>query len=74
MNSKNSKTSHPHRLFLNLSGKVTFKKKGQIFCSIKSQHIAKDKKVIQNNKFKISAIKYGKNTGNPSIKIYVKKK
>ena len=45
MNSKNSKTSEPHRLSLNFSDKINL-----ICCSIESEHVLhmeKYKKVIQ---------------------------
>ena len=58
MNSKNSKTSDPHRLLLNLSEKIYLKGRDKyivlsnliIFCTWKNI-----KKSYKNNKFKISA-------------------
>ena len=49
MNSKNSKTSHSHRLLLNLTYKIDLRRK-DIYCFIKPQYL-----LYMNNKFKISA-------------------
>ena len=57
MNSKNSKTSDPHRLLLNLKDKINLKRSDEyvalsnisIYCTWKNI------KVIQNNKFEASA-------------------
>ena len=39
MNFKNSKTSDPHKLLLNLTEKINLKKSDKICCFIKSWHI-----------------------------------
>ena len=36
MNSKNSKTLDSHRLLLNVTDKIDFKRKKQIYCFVKS--------------------------------------
>ena len=57
MNSRNSKTSDPHRLLLNFSDKINLKRSDKhvalsnLYISYTWKNI---KKVIQNNKFKIS--------------------
>ena len=58
MNSENSKTSDPHRLSLNLTDKIAFRRKDKIYCFIKSQYLLSwknIKKSYKNNEFKISA-------------------
>ena len=58
MNSRNSKTSDPHRLLLNISAKINLKRRDKyvalsnlsIYCTWKNI-----KKSYKNNKFKISA-------------------
>ena len=50
MNSGNRKTSDPHILLLNLSGKMNLKRNEKIHCFIKSEHLVymeNYKKVIQ---------------------------
>ena len=57
MNSKNSKTSDPHGLLLNLSDKINLKR-SNICCFIKFWHLLclqNIKRLYKNNKFKISA-------------------
>ena len=60
MNSENSKTSDRHRLLLNLSDKINFKRSVNVL-SIKKKkkkkrkYKEKYKKSQKNNKFKISA-------------------
>ena len=60
MNSENSKTSDRHRLLLNLSDKINFKRSVNVL-SIKKKkkkkrkYMEKYKKSHKNNKFKISA-------------------
>ena len=60
MNSENSKTSDRHRLLLNLSDKINFKRSVNVL-SIKKKkkkkikYMEKYKKSQKNNKFKISA-------------------
>ena len=60
MNSENSKTSDRHRLLLNLSDKINFKRSVNVL-SIKEKkkkkrkYMEKYKKSHKNNKFKISA-------------------
>ena len=60
MNSENSKTSDPHRLLLNLSGKINLKRKRKDKYSALSNPIVyytwkTIKKSYKNNKLKISA-------------------
>ena len=58
MNSKNSKTSDPHRLLLNLSDKADIKKSCQYAVSSNLSiyyTLEKHKKVTQNSKLKIAA-------------------
>ena len=48
-NSENSKTSDPHRLSLNLTDKIAFRRKDKIYGFIKSQYLLymeKHRKVI----------------------------
>ena len=48
MNSKNSKTSDPHRLLLNLSGKINLKRSDKYVAQILAwKNMEKYKKVIQ---------------------------
>ena len=58
MNSKNSKTSDPHRLLLNLSGKINLKRRER-FVNLSNLNICYTWKNIKmsykNNKFKILA-------------------
>ena len=57
MNSGNSKTSDPHRPLRNLSDKINLKTSNRC-CFIKPWHLLhmeKYKKVIKNNKFKVSS-------------------
>ena len=58
MNFKNSKTSDPHRVLLNLSDKINLKRSGK-YVSLSNLSICytwkKIKKSYKNNKFKISA-------------------
>ena len=59
MNSENSKTSDRHRLLLNLSDKINFKRSVNVL-SIKKKkkkikYMEKYKKSHKNNKFKITA-------------------
>ena len=46
MNFKNSKTSDPNKLLLNLTEKINLKKSDKICCFIKSWHILYMKKII----------------------------
>ena len=58
MNSKNSETSDPHRLLLNLTDKINLKRSDKyVALSNLSLHYIwkKIKKSYKNNKFKISA-------------------
>ena len=58
MNPKNSKTSNPHRLLLNLSNKINLKRSNKyIALSNLSMYytLSNIKKLYQNNKFKTSA-------------------
>ena len=58
MNSKNSKTSHPHRLLLNLTDKIDFRRKDKYFAlsNLSIYYTWKSiKKSYKNNKFKASA-------------------
>ena len=58
MNSKNSKTSHPHRLVLNLTDKIDFRRKDKYFAlsNLSIYYTWKSiKKSYKNNKFKVSA-------------------
>ena len=57
MNSKNSKTSDPHRLLLNLTDKIDLRKDKYIALSnISIYYTCKNiEKSYKNNKFKISA-------------------
>ena len=61
MNSKNSKTSDPHRLLLNLSGKINLKRSNK-FVALSNLNICYTweniKMSYKNNKFKISASKW----------------
>ena len=58
MNSKNSKTSHPHRLLLNLADKANLKRSDK-FVALSNLSIyytwKNIKKSYKSNKFKISA-------------------
>ena len=58
MNSKNSKTSNPHRLLLNFIDKIDLRRKGK-YIALSTLSIYYDwknkKKLYKNNKFKISA-------------------
>ena len=58
MNSKNSKTSHPHRLLLNLTDKTNLKKSDK-YVPLSNLSIyytwKKIKKSYKSNNFKISA-------------------
>ena len=57
MNSKNSKTSDPHRLLLNLTGKIDLKRKDKFIAlsNLSIYYTWKNiKKSNKNNKFKIS--------------------
>ena len=57
MNSKNSKTSDPHRLLLNLTGKIDLKRKDKFIAlsNLSIYYTWKNiKKSYKNNKFKIS--------------------
>ena len=58
MNSKNSKTSDPHRLLLNLSGKINLKRSDKFvaFSNLNICYKWKNIKILyKNSKFKISA-------------------
>ena len=58
VNSENSKTSNPHRLLLNLSDKINSKSNYEyiVLSNLSIYYTWKNmKKVIQKNKFKISA-------------------
>ena len=58
MNSKNSKTSDPHSLLLNISGKINLKRSDKCFAlsNISICYIWKNIKTsCKNSKFKISA-------------------
>ena len=55
MNSKNSKISDRHRLLLNLSDKINFKRSVNVLSIKKKKKKEKYKKSYKNNKFKISA-------------------
>ena len=58
MNSKNSKTSDPYRLLLNLTGKINLKRSDTYFAlsNLSIYYTWKNmKKSYKNNKFKISA-------------------
>ena len=57
MNSENSQTSDPHRLLLNLTGKINLRRKGKYIAlsNLTIYFIWKNiKKSYKNNKFKIS--------------------
>ena len=59
MNSKNSKTSHPHRLLLNLTEKINLKRRDKYVAlsNLSIYYTWKNiKKLYKNNKFKISAL------------------
>ena len=58
MNSKNSGTSDPHRLLINLSNKINLKRSDQYVAlsNLSIYYTQKNiKKSYKNNKFKISA-------------------
>ena len=58
MNSKNNKTSHPHRLLLNLTDKIDFRRKDKYFAlsNLSIYYTWKSiKKSYKNKKFKVSA-------------------
>ena len=58
INTKNSKTSEPHRFKLNLTEKLNLKdpKKNMVSTNLSIYHICKNiKSEYNNNKFKISA-------------------
>ena len=58
MNSKNSKTSDPHRLFLNITDKINWRRKDKYITlsNLSIYYTWKNiKKSYKNNKFKISA-------------------
>ena len=58
MNSKNSKTSDPHRILLNVSGKISLKKNDKYvtLSNLSIYYTWKNIKMsCKNNKFKISA-------------------
>ena len=58
MNSKNSKTSDPYRLLLNLTDKIGLKRKGKYIAlpNLSIYYTWKNiKKSYKNNRFKISA-------------------
>ena len=58
MNSKNSKTSDPHRLLINLTDKIDFRRKDKYFAlsNLSNYYTWKNiKKSYESNKFKISA-------------------
>ena len=58
MNSKNSRTSDPHRLLINLSNKINLKRSDQYVAlsNLSIYYTQKNiKKSYKNNKFKISA-------------------
>ena len=66
MNSKNSKTSDPHRLLLNLTDKINLKRSDKYFAlSNLSIHYAwkNIKKWYRNNKSKISALTWNEEFG-----------
>ena len=56
MNFKNSKTSDPHKLLLNLTEKINLKKSDKICCFIKSWHILYMKEIITIKKSHIRTI------------------
>ena len=59
MNSKNSKTSHPHRLLLNLTEKINLKRRDKYVAlsNLSIYYTWKNiKKLYKNNKSKISAL------------------
>ena len=59
MNSKNSKTSHPHRLLLNLTEKINLKRRDKYVAlsNLRIYYTWKNiKKLYKNNKSKISAL------------------
>ena len=61
MNSKNSETSDPHRLLLNLTDKIDLKKKGKYIAisNLSIYYTCKNiKKPYKNNTFKISTPKW----------------
>ena len=58
VNSKNSKTSDPHRLLLNLTGKIDLKRKDKYIAlsNLRINYTWKNiKQSYKNKKFKISA-------------------
>ena len=58
MNFKNSKTSDPHRLLINLTDKIDFRRKDKYFAlsNLSNYYTWKNiKKSYESNKFKISA-------------------
>ena len=73
MNFGNSKTTDPHRLLLNLSGKINLKRSDKyvalsnlsIYCTWKNI-----KKSYKNNKFKISASTWNEESELPDIQDY----
>ena len=103
MNFKNSRTSHPHKLLLNFSGKIDLKRSDKYVALLNRSIYNTWKSIKQSykkNRFKKSTlpwneesqlpdgsysvsniqncfeyilIKHGKNTGNPSLKIYISK-
>ena len=87
MNSKNSETSDPHRLLLNLTDKTNLRSSDKYVAlsNLSINYTWKNiKKLYKNNKFKISAPswnkelelpdgKHGEKNDNPSIRIYINK-
>ena len=79
MNSKNSKTSKPHRLLLNLADKVNLKRndKYDALSNLSMNYTWKNIKKIINLIYLVNFIsfkyilkKHGEITNNPSIRIY----
>ena len=61
MNSENSKTSDPHRLLLNCTNKIDFRRKDKYIAllNLSIYYTRKNiRKSYKNNKFKISAPKW----------------
>ena len=58
MNSENSKTSDPHRLLLNLSGKINLKRSNKYVAlsNLNINYTLENMKKLYKNRFKISTL------------------